>query len=112
MGEGPHSAHQGARTGRSAPRLCQDPSLLRTNLTDTVLGEGSQERLSVVQGHGTQPGRWKSREGSWAGVWGPGLGEGAGQGSGGGGIVFVREVQRIFSGELGKPRGRVKGGIQ
>ena len=51
MGYGPRSANQGAWTGQS-----QDPSLIRTSLTDKVLGKGSQESLSDVQEHRIQLG--------------------------------------------------------
>lgn len=52
MGYGPRSANQGAWTGQS-----QDPSLIRTSLTDKVLGKGSQESLSDIQEHRIQLGR-------------------------------------------------------
>lgn len=51
MGYGSRSANQGAWTGQS-----QDPSLIRTSLTDKVLGKGSQESLSDVQEHRIQLG--------------------------------------------------------
>ena len=61
MGYGPRSANQGAWTGQS-----QDPSLIRTSLTDKVLGKGSQESLSDVQEHRIQLGHGRM-EGSLVG---------------------------------------------
>ena len=58
MGYGPCSANQEAWTGQS-----QDPSLIRTSLTDKVLGKGSRESLSDIQEHRIQLGRGR-KEGS------------------------------------------------
>ena len=52
MGYGSPSANQGAWTGQS-----QDPSLIRTSLTDKVLGKGRRESLSDIQEHRIQLGR-------------------------------------------------------
>ena len=93
MGYGPRSANQGAWTGQS-----QDPSLIRTSLTDKVLGKGSQESLSDVQEHRIQRGVWKD-----GGLLGLELR---------GGCEAKRlSKRRFFGGELGNPGGKVKGEI-
>ena len=93
MGYGPRSANQGAWTGQS-----QDPSLIRTSLTDKVLGKGSQESLSDVQEHRIQLGHGRM-EGS--------LVQSRGE------VVGQRRLskRRFFGGELGNPGGKVKGEI-